>query len=122
MEETRIITLGQMKNDSRLFALEIDLHASVCPIVFGDTKEGSMGVRVNDEMTTKNGGHFFNADGKQDEKEIWGNPSAWCDYVGTVNGKLAGIAIFDDPSNKHHACWHSRGYGLMAANPVGRAG
>src|SRR5438270_8257923 len=44
----------------------------------------------------------------------------WCDYSGTVDGQLVGIALFDDPANRPRACWHSRGYGLMAANPFGR--
>jgi hypothetical protein len=120
VDEMRTIHLHDLGN-ARLFVLEIDLHASVCPITFGDTKEGSMGVRVNDEIVTKNGGHFFNAGGKKDEKEIWGYPSPWCDYVGQIDGKTAGIAVFDDPENKPQASWHARGYGLMAANPFGRA-
>src|SRR5262249_55483437 len=33
---------------ARLIVLRIDLHASACPITFGDTKEGSLGVRIND--------------------------------------------------------------------------
>ncbi len=124
MDESRVIYLHDLGH-ARLFVLEIDLHASVCPITFGDTKEGSMGMRVNDEMTVKNGGAFFNAEGKKvadlkSDAPIWGNRSAWCDYVGKVQGKTAGIAVFDDPSNKFAACWHARGYGLMAANPFGR--
>ncbi len=78
-----------------------------------------MGVRVNDEIVTKNGGHFYNADGKVDEKEIWGHRSVWCDYVGKIKDKVTGVAVFDDPSNKYAANWHARGYGLMAANPFG---
>ena len=39
-----------------------------------------------------------------------------------IGGKTAGIAVFDDPGNKQAACWHARGYGLMAVNPFGRAG
>ena len=119
IDETRTIQLSDLGN-ARLFILDIDLHASVCPLTFGDTKEGSMGVRVNDEIITKNGGHFFNAEGKQDEKDIWGYKSLWCDYVGSIGGKTAGVAVFDDPTNKYPSCWHARGYGLMAANPFGR--
>jgi hypothetical protein len=119
MDEARVIRFQDLGH-ARLFVLEIDLHASVCPITFGDTKEGSMGVRVNDEIVTKNGGHFYNADGKVDEKGIWGYKSLWCDYVGKVKDKLVGIAVFDDPSNQTPAYWHARGYGLMAANPFGR--
>jgi hypothetical protein len=29
--------------------------------------------------------------------------------------------VFDDPTNPYPSCWHVRGYGLMAANPFGRA-
>ena len=32
------------------------------------------------------------------------------------------VKILDDPSNPYPACWHSRGYGLHAANPFGRTG
>ncbi len=46
--------------------------------------------------------------------------SAWCDYSGPVEDKTVGIAIFADPKNPYATCWHSRGYGLMAANPFGR--
>ena len=28
--------------------------------------------------------------------------------------------MLDDPKNPYPACWHVRGYGLMAANPFGR--
>jgi hypothetical protein len=106
-----------------LFVLDIDLHASVAPLLFDDTKEGAMGVRVADAiMASKNGkGKIENAEGKVGEKECWGQLSNWCDYSGPIDGKTVGVAILDDPKNPYPACWHSRGYGLMAANPFGRA-
>ena len=122
LDETRVIHFSAT-GDNRLITLEIDLHASVCPITFGDTKEGSMGVRVSDEIKVVGGtGHYVNADGKKNEKDVWGRQSDWNDYVGQVGGKTAGIAVFDDVKNPFRACWHSRGYGLMAANPFGRSG
>ncbi|HKI34579.1 MAG TPA: PmoA family protein [Gemmataceae bacterium] len=126
LDETRTISLYAL-GESRLLVLDIDLKASVAAITFGDTKEGSMGVRVNDVIReappkgAKGGaGRLTNADGKSGEKAVWGQHSKWCDYSGTLDGKEAGIAIFDDPANKAAAAWHSRGYGLMAANPFGR--
>ena len=83
-----------------------------------------MGVRVRDEIRVEaKGAHsqLVNANEKSGEKQVWGMPSDWCDYSGEVEGKHAGIAIFDDPKNPYRASWHSRGYGLMAANPFGRA-
>jgi hypothetical protein len=124
LDETRTIHLYHL-GDSRLFVFDIDLHAAV-PLTFGDTKEGSFGVRVNDEMVEQRGkqkgkGKIENADGKVGEKECWGRASAWCDYSGPVQGQTVGLAILADPSNPYPSCWHSRGYGLMAANPFGRA-
>jgi hypothetical protein len=122
MEEKRTIHLYDLEG-ARLIVLDIDLHASDCPIVFGDTKEGSLGVRVHDAITEGKGkGTLENAEGKKSEKECWGRQSKWCDYSGTIDGKPYGLTILDDPANPHPACWHSRGYGLHAANPFGRAG
>src|SRR5262249_19319597 len=44
----------------------------------------------------------------------------WCDYSGPVGEAVAGITIFADPTNPVATAWHSRNYGLMAANPFGR--
>jgi len=123
LDETRAISL-HAAGAGRLIVLDIDLDASVCSVTFGDTKEGSMGVRVNDQIRlAAKGTHsaLVNADGKSGEASVWGMLSDWCDYSGEIDGKLAGIALFDDPTNKPRACWHSRGYGLMAANPFGRS-
>lgn len=133
MDEQRTITVRNL-GDARLIILDIDLHASVCPITFGDTKEGSMGVRVNDQFrlepiksdTIKVDGVITTADGTaakapgKDNLPMWGKLSDWHDYSGTVDGKLVGIALFDHPSNAQRAAWHTRAYGLLAANPFGR--
>jgi hypothetical protein len=125
LDEKRTIHLYNL-GDSRLFVFEIDLAATNVPVVFGDTKEGSFGVRINDDLREtpakgkKGVGKLENAEGKVGEKNIGGRRSAWCDYSGPLQGQVVGLAIFDDPANPP-ACWHSRGYGLMAANPFGRA-
>lgn len=119
LDETRTIYLHE-HGSARLLVLDIDLFASVVPLAFGDTKEGSCGVRVNDAIREGKGGKIENADGKVGEKECWGQHSNWCDYSGPIDGKVAGIAILDAPLNSSRACWHSRAYGLMAANPFGR--
>ncbi len=121
LDERRVIHLYNF-GDTRLFVFDIDLHASVVAITFSDTKEGSFGIRINDQIREDKGkGKIENADGKIGEKNCWGQLSAWCDYSGPLDSKTVGMAILDDPSNPYPACWHSRGYGLMAANPFGRA-
>jgi hypothetical protein len=121
LDEIRIIHLYNFGH-VQLFVFDIELHAGVVPLTFGDTKEGSFGIRINEQLQEKGGkGHLENADGKEGEAQCWGRQSAWCDYSGPLGDKTWGLAIFDDPSNPSPACWHSRGYGLMAANPFGRA-
>lgn len=129
LDEARTIHLYNLEG-ARLFVFDIDLEASMVPITFGDTKEGAFGIRINDAIReeidvnkkkTKGPGKIENAEGKVGEKACWGYVSAWCDYSGPLSGKVVGLAIFDDPKNPYPACWHSRGYGLMAANPFGRA-
>lgn len=121
LDEKRAIHLYAL-GDARLFVFDIDLNASVCPVTFGDTKEGSFGIRIHDAIREeKSRGKLVNAEGKVGEKECWGRISAWCDYSGPVDSKTVGIAILTDPKNPYPTCWHARGYGLMAANPFGRA-
>jgi hypothetical protein len=128
LDEERTIALRELLG-GRLFTFECKLTASVCPIIFGDTKEGSFGVRVNDAMRTAiaTGGTVTAADGTaaaapmKDNLPMWGKISDWNDYSGTIDGKTAGVAIFDHPHNPSPAAWHTRAYGLMAANPFGRA-
>jgi hypothetical protein len=121
LEDKRAIHLFDF-GETRLLVVVIDLEARYAGITFGDTKEGSFGIRVNDLIREEKGnGKIENAEGKVGEKECWGRVSAWCDYSGTIDGHKVGIAIMTDPANRYPSCWHSRGYGLMAANPFGRA-
>jgi hypothetical protein len=117
LEEKRVLHLHGFR-EARLLVVDIDLETRYADITFGDTKEGSFGVRVNDLIREEKGnGKIENAGGKVGEKNCWGRLSAWCDYSGTIEGQTVGIAILAD----HPTCWHVRGYGLMAANPFGRA-
>jgi Methane oxygenase PmoA len=54
LDEKRTIHFYHL-GDANLFVFEIDLGASVAPLTFGDTKEGSFGVRVNDALRSRSG-------------------------------------------------------------------
>lgn len=102
----------------------IDYTIAIDPretIKFADTKEGTFGIRIATSMTEDKGsGHMTNAEGAVGEKKVWGKRSAWVDYSGPVDGQTVGIAVFDNPSNpRYPTYWHSRAYGLLAANPFG---
>jgi hypothetical protein len=124
LDETRTITFVHLGANRNLILLDIDLHASEYPLTFGDTKEGSMGIRIKDgiRVDREMGGVLTNAEGKSNQKECWGRVSAWCDYSGPIaEGKTGGLTIFADPGNTVDSAWHARDYGLLAANPFGRA-
>lgn len=105
----------------RVIDFEITLKAGAAPVTFGETKEGSFGLRVASSMDVKKqqGGRITNAEGIHDT-EAWGKRSPWVDYTGPVNGKTVGVAILNHPSSfRYPTAWHVRDYGLFAANPFG---
>jgi sugar phosphate isomerase/epimerase len=108
--------------DGQIMDFEIAIHASEGKVVMGDTKEGSMAIRLAPTMRLKGQvgkGHILNSEGQRDG-ETWGKRAQWCDYYGPVEDKIVGVAIFDHPQNpKHPTWWHVRDYGLFAANPFG---
>ncbi len=128
LRETRTIAVSTT-GTGNLIAVDIALQAVAKSVTFGDTKEGSFGVRVSDDLrlnNPKSTGVVTSADGsaatgpKKGTLPMWGQVAAWHDYSGTIDGKPVGIAIFADPGNPHPSAWHTRDYGLMAANPFGR--
>jgi len=110
-------------SDGGVFDFEITIHASNGDVTFGDTKEGTMAVRLAESMKLKGHegtAHIVESSGAHDAA-TWGKKADWCDYYGPVEGKTVGIAIFDHPKNpRHPTWWHVRDYGLFAANPFGQ--
>ncbi len=108
--------------DCRVMDFEITFHTSQGEVILGDTKEGSMAIRLAPTIRLKGPvgqGHIINSEGVRDG-QTWGKRAAWCDYYGPVNGEIVGVGIFDHPQNpKHPTWWHVRDYGLFAANPFG---
>ncbi len=123
--DERTFRVYNRPQNERLFDFEITLHAGEKEVVLGDTKEGSMAIRVAETMRVVHGkkqpgkGHIVQSTGVLDDK-TWGKHAEWCDYYGPVNDKIVGIAMFDHPGNpRHPTTWHVRDYGLFAANPFG---
>ena len=117
---------------TRTIDYAITLHAPADrPAVLGDTKEGSMAIRLPLWMTPPHAiparkiphagvGTIVNAEGIKNDA-AWGKRSPWVDYHATKDGKTYGVAIFDHPTNpRHPTWWHVRTYGLFAANPFGQ--
>ena len=112
--------------DVRTIDYAVTMHADHGPVVFGDTKEGTFGLRVPATLQTKDAygsrgaaGHIVNSAGQRDA-DAWGKPARWVCYWGPVDGRTVGVTIGDHPANlRHPSHWHARDYGLVAANPFG---
>ena len=105
----------------RFIDCDILLKATDGDVNFGDTKEGSFGMRIATSMRvdSKKGGLIMNASGQMN-KDAWGKESPWVDYSGPID-ELVGITIHNHPSSFGFPTrWHVRTYGLFAANPFGR--
>lgn len=113
------------KGPDRIVDFEITVHASHGDLTLGDTKEGTMAIRLAESMRLAQPkgrpglGHIVNSGGQRDG-DTWGKRATWCDYFGPVGDRTVGVAIFDHPGNpRYPTWWHVRDYGLFAANPFG---
>jgi hypothetical protein len=105
--------------NTRIIDFEITL-TGVESASFNDTKEGVMALRLATQLDGKHSGKMVSSSGAAGEKAVWGKAFPWVDYAGAIDGEKLGVAIFDHPSNpKHPTYWHSRDYGLFAANVFG---
>jgi hypothetical protein len=122
-------TLGMMQNQLRLSSQghewRIDWEATFRdlqePLAFGDQEEMGFGVRLATPLIEKNGGTITNAIGLVTAARTWGQAAEWCDYSGTIGDRRVGITVVAGPDNFRESWWHNRDYGLMVANPFGRA-
>ncbi|MEX2140570.1 MAG: PmoA family protein [Pirellulales bacterium] len=118
--------------DARVIDFDITLTASADQVTFGDTKEGSFGIRIAETARPDRGaGRILNSEGQVDDAstvkkpQTWGKRASWVDYSGPVKdaaGKkhVAGITILNHPASfRFPTYWHVRTYGLFAANPFG---
>ena len=106
----------------RAIDITIKLIADSGDVTFGDTKEGSMGIRSNPILRLRGEvakGKAINNEGIGG-KAIWGKRAAWVSYWAPLKEGVTGFSIFDHPTNlRHPTWWHARDYGLVAANPFG---
>lgn len=140
-DETIVFRAGK---ELRVIDRLITLTAQDKKVVFGDSKEGALGIRVARQLeeptqqplvfTDEQGnptkvavldntgvaGVYLSSEGQVGEKDSWGKKAKWMTLSGTVKGEDVVIAIFDHPKNPlYPTYWHNRGYGLFAANPFG---
>src|SRR5262249_24967185 len=82
---------------TRWIDFAVVLTAAAEEVKFGDTKEGSFGLRIAESMRVDRGGKVMTSEGldegekKKDPLPGWGKPAAWIDYYGQVQGETLGI-------------------------------
>ena len=122
-QDQRTLRFHEFGQNGRAIDIEITLMATVEDIVLGDTKEGSMGIRMAPEFRLRGKvarGSCLNSEGAVG-KSIWGKRASWVSYWAKFDEQNLAISIFDHPSNpRHPTWWHARDYGLVAANPFGQ--
>jgi hypothetical protein len=141
-EETTFLFQGS--NNTRIIDRITRLTAQDKAVAFRDNKEGMIGIRMARELehpsdkaekfTDANGvptdvpslnnegvtGMYHGSNGLEGEA-VWGTRGEWMNLSGQINGENISVAILDHPDNVGYPTyWHSRGYGLFAANPLGQ--
>jgi hypothetical protein len=141
-EVTHFIFSGT--KDTRTIERITQLTARDRRVVFRDNKEGTIGMRVArgleqpsttpDVFTDSSGkattvkvldnkgvtGLYTSSEGLKGDA-VWGTRGRWVVLNGTVDNEQVAVLMLDHPSNPGFPTyWHARGYGLFAANPLGR--
>ncbi len=130
LTDERRIVITALPDGEKTLDFNITLKATEGDVLFGDTKEGTMAMRLCPSLSmnsSKSGvstgpstGHAFNSNGDRD-KDIWGKHANWVCYYGPdPKGNAVSVVIFSHPSNlRSPTTWHARDYGLFAVNPFG---
>jgi hypothetical protein len=114
-------------------------------VAMKDIKDGFLGLRVTKELelpsnesvkyvddkgnvtevpavnNDKVSGDYLSSEGLKGN-DVWVTRGVWASLFGKKDGKDISVTIIDHPKNiGYPTYWHSRGYGLFAANPIGQA-
>ena len=127
LTETVRLSFIPLEKRQMLMDFDVSLEANGdSDVEFVDEKDGGLMVRVAgtmkvaDRKTKVGEGTILTSRGDKNQ-EAWGKRAEWADYYGPdPSGKVAGVAIFDHPSNlRYPTHWHARTYGLITANRFG---
>lgn len=129
LQDAREYRWAKAQNDALMIDFKITLQATEGEVLFADSKEGCLGLRMahwmrlvkKDRKTPQPSAAVVNSEGDSG-KAVWGKRAEWIDYFAKgPKGKTIGIAVMDHPSNlRHPTWWHARDYGLLGANPFGQ--
>ena len=93
-------------------------HPSDKPDIFTD----SNGLATTEKISVVEGvtGNYINSENIEGN-DCWGKRSNWVNLRSNIGDEKISLAILDHTSNAGYPTyWHTRGYGLFAANPLGQ--
>jgi len=118
----------------RSVSMQVILEAIDRPVVFGDTKEGTMALRLAPHLRLTGAvatGTLANSVGVSGAG-VWGKDAKWIEVTGQVDGHAVQLKflsmMYVEPTGgpwpplkviPQSVRWHARPYGLIAANPFG---
>jgi len=134
------------KGEGDMYSIDriTELTAPNEDVLFKDNKEGMLGIRVTRELEHPSdkpdiftdaagiptkvpalnnegvNGNYINAEGIEG-LATWAKRSKWVNLSSTIGDEKISLVILDHKANVGYPTyWHSRGYGLFAANPLGQ--
>ncbi len=122
LTEKRTFTFSEPDKETLVIGIRSELLAEE-DVVFGDTKEGMIGFRMDRTLRLKGKqakSHIVDSNGLTDN-DTWGKRANWVAYTGPdEKGEPVVAAFLDHPASfRYPTYWHVRDYGLVAANPFG---
>ncbi len=119
IEQQVVFSVAPSDGDGLLVEVQTSLKSVAESLELGQTNFGLFAVRVAKSISAVFGdGVLTGANGKQTEKELFGQPSPWIDYSGSIDvGVTEGITYFDHATNATYPSkWHVRDDGWMGAS------
>lgn len=119
VKDKRLITITSPSAD--IFQLDFDIEMEMLmDVTIPVTNHSLFSVRMDEDLSVKQGGVMVNSEGQSGEKATFGQRAAWMDFYGQRKATgYEGIAIMQHPSNKWFPSpWFTRDYGFMSPTPM----
>ena len=98
-------------------ARELELPSNQADVFLDAQGNKTTVPKINNDGIT---GMYTSSTGLKGEA-VWSSKGPWAELTGKKGGSNITIGIIDHPKNVGYPTyWHARGYGLFAANPLGR--
>ncbi len=119
IKQEMIASIAPASDDGLFVEIQTSLTSTSDSLELSQTNFGLLAVRVAKPISAVFGdGILTGATGQQTESNLFGKPSAWMDYSGSIMpGITEGITYFDHPTNPGFPSkWHVRDDGWMGAS------